>query len=191
MITTLLAYLLVFGFFVAEGRTRKGEASQSLEAGKFDGRSTARLGIAYMIVSLGLLIAPLFDYLGIAVMPRPELVGWLGLLIAVVGMGLRLWANQVLGEFYTRTLRVSEKQVIVEKGPYALIRHPGYLGMILVWVGAGLAVTNWIVLLVAVVVMVTAYAYRIQTEEAMLANTYGTQYQAYQQRTRKLIPFIY
>lgn len=191
MITTLLAYLLVFGFFVAEGRTRKGEAAQSIEAGKFDGQSTARLGVAYMIVSLGLLIAPLFDYLGIAVMPWPIVVGWLGLLIAVGGMGLRLWANHGLGEFYTRTLRVSDTQVIVEKGPYGVIRHPGYLGMILVWVGAGLAVTNWIVLLVAVVVMVTVYAYRIQTEEAMLASTYGSQYQAYQQRTRKLIPFIY
>lgn len=191
MITTLLAYVLVFGFFVVEGRTRKGAAAASLETGQFDRKSTASLGGAYAIVSLALLAAPLLNYFGIGVLSNAAWLGWIGILIATGGIGLRLWANQVLGQFYTRTLQVSETQSIVEAGPYRLIRHPGYAGMLLMWLGAGLAVTNWPCLLLAIGVMGTAYAYRIRSEEAMLAAVYGAQYQAYQGRTRKLIPFIF
>ncbi len=191
MLTTLLAYVLVFGFFVAEGRTRKGQAAQSLEAGKFDQKSTAGLGLAYMVASLGLLAAPILNYFNLATLPWSNILGWVGLLVAALGIALRLWANQVLGEFYTRTLKVSEQQVIVQQGPYAVIRHPGYLGMLTMWAGAGLAVTNWVAFLLAAGAILVAYTYRIRSEEAMLAATFGEQYQAYQQRTRKLIPFIF
>jgi protein-S-isoprenylcysteine O-methyltransferase Ste14 len=191
MVTTFLAYLLIVGFIVTEGRTRKGEAAQSLEAGAFDQQSTRRLGLAYMVVILGLLSAPFLNYFGIGVLPWSGVIGWAGLIVAALGVGVRLWANHILGEFYTRTLKVTEKQVIVEEGPYKLIRHPGYMGMILLWVGAGLAVGNWLALLLAAGVMFAAYAYRIRSEETMMAASYGEQYQSYQRQTRKLIPFIY
>src|SRR5258708_1479204 len=63
----------------------------------------------------------------------------------IIGLTLRVWAAQVLGRFYTRTLRTTDKQRIVQSGPYHLIRHPGYLGTILIWIGAGLAVLKRLV----------------------------------------------
>jgi protein-S-isoprenylcysteine O-methyltransferase len=191
MLPTSLAYLLVFGFFVGEGRTRKGEAAQSMKAGSFDQKSTLSLGVAYGVCGLGLLAAPLLNYFGIGVLPGTAILGWVGVVIAAGGIALRLWANQVLGQFYTRTLKVTESQTIVQAGPYGLIRHPGYAGMIVMWVGAGLAVTNWLMALLIMVVMFSVYAYRIQSEEAMMAASYGAQYAEYQHHTRKLIPFLY
>ena len=81
---------------------------------------------------------------------------------------LRLRAPRVLGQYYTRTLRVAEQQTVVDVGPYHTIRHPGYAGLVSLWVGAGLASGNGIVAVVIAVAMFSAYAYRIRAEEAAL-----------------------
>ncbi len=109
----------------------------------------------------------------------------------VGGVVLRVWAIRVLGEYYTRTLRTAEQQSLIDRGPYGVIRHPGYLGVLMLWVGAGLATANWIATLLIALVMFVAYTYRIQSEELMLAATFGEQYRRYAARTRRLIPFLY
>ncbi len=68
-----------------------------------------------------------------------SIVSWLGLVIMLLGLGLRVWSMRVLGAYYSRTLRVTDTQVIVTQGPYRIVRHPGYLGTILLWVGSGRA----------------------------------------------------
>ena len=72
-----------------------------------------------------------------------------------------------------------------------MVRRRGYSGMLLLWVGAGLAVSNWIVAVVATLVMLASYRYRIRSEENMLLAAFGTKYQAHMAKTRRLIRFIY
>ena len=96
----------------------------------------------------------------------------------------------VLGKFYTRTLKVTENQSIVRAGPYRFIRHPGYLGSILIWSGVAASTTNWIVLLIVLIVMFGVYIYRIQSEEKMLIST-NADYAEYRKQTWRLIPLIY
>jgi protein-S-isoprenylcysteine O-methyltransferase Ste14 len=98
---------------------------------------------------------------------------------------------RVLGEYYSRTLRVTEAQVIVTKGPYRVVRHPGYPGTICVWIGFGLGNSNWIATVTVALLLFGVYGYRIRSEEVMLIDTFGEQYQAYRQRTWRLLPFIY
>ncbi|HTX79244.1 MAG TPA: isoprenylcysteine carboxylmethyltransferase family protein [Longilinea sp.] len=190
MLTTILAYVLIAVFSTGERGLRKGQQAQPFEADSFDRQSTRRLGAAYAISIIGLLAAPFLDYWSIGAIV-PAWVGWIGLVIALGGMALRAWANRVLGAFYTRTLRVTEDQTVVQNGPYRFIRHPGYLGVILMWVGAGLAAINWIVVILIIVIMSLAYHYRIQTEEAMLVQSLGQPYAEYKAHTWKLIPYIY
>ena len=109
----------------------------------------------------------------------------------VGGISLRIWANRALGAYYTRTLRTGQGQHIVQEGPYRLIRHPGYLGAMLMWVGAGLATANWITALVIVVGMSAVYGYRMRSEEAMLAEAFGDRYAAYEAHTWRLVPFVF
>jgi len=190
MATTLIAYLLIVLFSLTEGRLRKGQQAQTLAAGESDRSSTRRLGAAYAIASLTLLLAPVLNYLSIGHIGFPG-VGWIGLVIMGGGISLRLWANLILGEFYTRTLRVSNNQSVVQRGPYRFIRHPGYLGTILMWTGAGLAVTNWIAFLIVLMTMCFAYHYRIRVEEAMLLEQLGQPYTDYRAHTWRLLPFLY
>ena len=72
-----------------------------------------------------------------------------------------------------------------------MIRHPGYSGVLLLWVGGGLAVSNWIAAMVTAPVMFASYRYRIESEESMLLAAFGTEYQAYAAKTWRLIPLIY
>jgi protein-S-isoprenylcysteine O-methyltransferase Ste14 len=190
VLTTLGAYLLIVLFSVTEGGLRKGQSARTFEAGQFDHDSTRRLGRAYGIAVICLLAAPVLNFFGIGhVLYAPA--GWAGLVVALGGIVLRVWANGILGEFYTRTLRVAENQPIVTRGPYHFIRHPGYLGQILMWTGAGLATTNWVVVVIAAMVICLAYHYRIQTEEAMLLDRLGLPYADYQAHTWKLLPLVY
>jgi protein-S-isoprenylcysteine O-methyltransferase len=97
----------------------------------------------------------------------------------------------VLGRYYTSTLRHAEDQPIVASGPYRLLRHPGYAGLLLACVGAGLATANWAVTLATALLMVVAYRYRIAAEEAMLLEAFGARYKEYMARTWRLIPYVY
>jgi protein-S-isoprenylcysteine O-methyltransferase len=190
MVSTIAAYGLLVCFFVLEPRLRRGEEAKSLQRGPFDRGSTLWIGIVFLIGLLTLLLAPLLNAFGIASVDF-VLVGWIGIGLMVCGMALRFWASRVLGRYYTRTLRVANEQRVVEKGPYRLLRHPGYSGDLLMWVGAGLASGNWIGLSVIVLVMSGAYIYRIRCEEEMLVARLGAQYQQYRSRTWKLLPFVY
>jgi Putative protein-S-isoprenylcysteine methyltransferase len=187
MLTTVLGYLVVVQFFFLD-RGRRGKEAKSFETGKFDQHSTMYIGIAYFVSMLALLASWLFNWLHVGTLPT--WVGWLGIVVALVGLLFRWWANRVLGVFYTRTLKVTENQIIVRAGPYCLIRHPGYLGSILMWTGAAAATASWIVLVITLIAMLSAYVYRIQNEEKMLLTT-NAGYDEYRKQTWRLIPFLY
>jgi protein-S-isoprenylcysteine O-methyltransferase Ste14 len=192
VLTTILAYLLVALFVgILEGRGRIGLEAKSLDKGPPDRGSTNLISIAFLFSSLSLLAAPLLNYFQIGTLTFSAVVGWLGILVACLGFALRGWAFKTLGRFYTRTLRISGYQHIVQQGPYRVIRHPGYLGIILIWLGAALATTNWIAVGIVAIVLFAAYYYRIQAEETMLMSASNQEYGEYRAHTWKLIPFLY
>ncbi len=191
MLTTVLAYLLIGLFFVVESRLRIGHEAKSLDKKPSDRGSTNLLVVAFLLTGLGLLAAPVLNYYQIGRLTFSTFVGWIGIAISLCGLALRLWAYRTLGQFYTRTLRVSDNQHIVRQGPYRLVRHPGYAGLILMWLGAALATTNWITFAFAAVFILAAYHYRIQAEEDMLTTAMPKEYGDYRAHTRRLIPFIY
>ena len=190
--TTIMSYLLIASFLILEGRLRQGLEAKSREATKTDRRSTQRLGGAFGLSLASVLAAPVLNALHVGQISwHSRLLGWGGVAIMAIGLALRVWAARVLGRFYTRTLRTMEQQRIVQTGPYRMIRHPGYLGVMLMWTGAGLATLDWITLAVIVVTTASAYIYRVQAEEAMLAQAFGQEFIAYNAKTWKLIPFFY
>ena len=97
---------------------------------------------------------------------------------------------RVLGRDYTRSLRTRETQTVIDRGPYRLVRHPGYSGSILVWFGSRLAV-NWLIAAATAVGLLLVYAYRISAEEEMLIDHFGDAYRAYKVRTWRLVPYIW
>jgi protein-S-isoprenylcysteine O-methyltransferase Ste14 len=102
VITTLLGYCILIGFSMIEGRVRRGEEAKSFEPGEFDQRTTRFLGVAYFISVIALLASWLLNFFRVGV--QPIWIGWIGIIVALLGLLLRLCSNHVLGGFYTRTL---------------------------------------------------------------------------------------
>jgi protein-S-isoprenylcysteine O-methyltransferase len=184
------AYLLLLSFFLVERRLRQGQAARSFEAGEHDRRSTVFIGAAFGTGIACVLLAPALNAHGIG-SAIPRWLAWVGLFVAAGGLTLRIWAPRQLGRFYTRTLRTDARQTVVDEGPYRVIRHPGYAGVLALWIGAGLAVGNLPVVVAILVAMLAAYAYRIRAEERMLVATLGQPYRDYQARTWRLLPFFF
>ncbi len=115
----------------------------------------------------------------------------LGEVTAVAGIALRVWAILTLDRFFTFVVGIADDHRVVQHGPYRALRHPGYAGALLALTGAGIALGNWLGLLLIVVVPAMALAVRISVEEATLAAALGAEYQAYASRTARLIPGLW
>lgn len=189
-ITTVLAYLLIAGYFTVERLLRKGTKALSFQAKETDQGSTKVICISGLLSIILFLSAPMLNAYHIGYLQITS-IGWIGILFMVGGLCLRYWSAKILGEFYTRTLQTLEGQTIIDQAPYNFIRHPGYLGTFLMEIGAGLALTNWIVLTIILIVGVVSRFYRITIEEEMLKAEFTKQYTTYSEGTWKLIPFIY
>lgn len=189
--TILLAYLLVASYFVMERLQRKSTQALSLQAGPSD-RGSTRLFLAGGLIEIAsLLLAPVLNINGWGLLRDAAGINWIGILMMFAGLTLRYLAAKTLGEFYTRTLIVTPEQQVIEQGLYGLVRHPGYLGILLASVGAGLATTNWIVIMTILVTKFVGLGYRSSAEEEMLLAAFGDKYRAYVENTWRLIPFIY
>jgi protein-S-isoprenylcysteine O-methyltransferase Ste14 len=185
-----VAYACLGCFFIVERLLRRGAAARSFEELETDRGTTRALGRAFGLSLLVLAAAPLLNRGGIGRSDRAR-VAWTGVAIMSCGLALRVWAAQVLGASYTRTLRISDRQQIVDEGPYRLVRHPGYLGTLLLWLGAALASENWIAVPTIMVPMISVYHRRIEAEEAMLVASFGDSHARYADRTWRVIPFMY
>lgn len=114
-----------------------------------------------------------------------------GLAIIAGGIGLRIWAIRALGAFFTPTVQISQQHQLVQSGPYALVRHPSYLGAFLALLGGAVVLESWAGLAVSCFLMLWVYHFRITLEENALMEAFGETYVAYQSRTYRLIPFIW
>jgi len=114
-----------------------------------------------------------------------------GVVLMTFGLLVRIYSMRILGSHYSSILFVNEGQPLITRGIYGVIRHPIYLGDLILFVAAGGAVGNYIVLSVVSVTAVSAYIVRIHHEERMMIDSYGDAYVAYRKGTRRLIPFVY
>ena len=105
-----------------------------------------------------------------------------------VGLGFTWWARLTLGDLWSSTVTRKEGHVIVERGPYGLVRHPIYTGLIV----AAFALGAQIALLASIAgaaLMALGFATKARTEEQFLSIELGPAYAEYRKSTPMLIPF--
>jgi protein-S-isoprenylcysteine O-methyltransferase Ste14 len=139
-------------------------------------------------VFLSISIAFYFGYGGIGMLP--DWAFYLGILLMFLGVLVRQWAIAILGRFFSLTVQIVEDHKVVEKGPYRLVRHPSYTGVLITFIGLGLAVQSGGALLVLLVVFGVSFGYRMLVEERTLLSELGPDYASYMKRTKRLIPFL-
>jgi protein-S-isoprenylcysteine O-methyltransferase Ste14 len=183
-ITSWLWLALEVGLRIRDRITHRGSTGR-------DGAT--RRAIMVMIVP-AILIATAVSYLLPAHIPlRLPGPGPVAAGLAIMGLGLivRVWAITTLGRSFRTTVEVDAGQPVVQRGPYRWIRHPSYTGVLLLAAGYGLAMGNWLSLLIAVTVPVAAMLRRIGVEEAALTETLGRPYELYRTHTKRLVPGLW
>jgi protein-S-isoprenylcysteine O-methyltransferase Ste14 len=115
---------------------------------------------------------------------------WIGIAVMLSGLAFRWYAIKSLGRFFTRTVATRAGQYVVDSGPYRLIRHPSYTGGLLMFLGAGVAMTNWAALLAIMAGAALGYGYRVHVEERALCADLGQPYRDYMLRTKRFIPHV-
>jgi len=117
--------------------------------------------------------------------------GWVSVALFVAGLFLRWWAIITLGRFFTVDVMIEQDHELVERGPFRILRHPSYSGVLLAFVGFALSLRNWAAFFALLLPIFTAFIYRMKVEEEALRRALGSSYEAYMRRTKKLVPFVY
>ena len=181
----IAGYAGVVGFLLLEALVRQRGSASDLDTSADDDGTTRQVAAVYVAASLG---APLLRRL--PVRPLPALCAPMGLVVLLCGLMLRVWSMQTLSEAYSRTLRVTERQITVDRGPYKHVRHPGYLGSLLIWAGFALTSGSPTVCVWVGGLLVPTYARRMTSEEQLLERQL-VGYSEYRARTKKLVPGLW
>jgi protein-S-isoprenylcysteine O-methyltransferase Ste14 len=119
-----------------------------------------------------------------------EAVRWVGFFLYSAGGVLRLAPVFVLGRRFSGLVAIQPEHRLVTSGLYGVIRHPSYLGLLVLVLGWGLAFRSGVGVVIALLMLAVVLA-RIQAEERLLGETFGAEYDAYRGRTWRLVPCVY
>jgi protein-S-isoprenylcysteine O-methyltransferase Ste14 len=119
-----------------------------------------------------------------------EGVRWLGFLLYTAGGVLRIAPVFVLGRRFSGLVAIQPEHRLVTTGLYGVIRHPSYLGLFVLSLGWGLAFRSGVGVILALLSLAVLLA-RIEAEERLLSETFGAEYEAYRNRTWRLVPYVY
>jgi protein-S-isoprenylcysteine O-methyltransferase Ste14 len=120
--------------------------------------------------------------------PRSIAVQWLGVALCVIGVGVAVAARIQLGRNWGMPATLKENPDLITSGPYRVIRHPIYTGILLAIAGTALAES--LVWLVALVVAGVYFVMSARREEHIMVEQFPDQYPAYVKRTKMLVPFV-
>jgi protein-S-isoprenylcysteine O-methyltransferase Ste14 len=179
-----LFVLFILGEYVMRFRTRRSREGRPVERWSLvvvAGCSAVAIVAAFQLAnssrgSMGDAAWPLFV---------------VGLVLMAVGLAFRQWAILTLGGLFTADVRVRPNQPVVDRGPYRWVRHPSYSGLVLFFVGVGLALGNWASLVVLAVLPLAGLLVRIRAEERALFASLGDDYRRFAATRRRLFPGIW
>lgn len=121
--------------------------------------------------------------------PHSTLVESLGLAPCIAGVVLACYARSILGRNWSAVVQIKDDHELIERGPYRLVRHPIYTGILLLFLGNAVMVGDWRGLLAVAIVFVTFWR-KLRKEERWLSQHFGQPYLEYMQRTRALVPGV-
>jgi protein-S-isoprenylcysteine O-methyltransferase Ste14 len=156
---------------------------------------------AILIFAAGMLVSALDGWEGLVVtidgltrqpqhLSTLSLQNIVGLALIVLGFAIELTGHITLRRFHSSTLVILEDHQLITHGVYRFVRHPIYLGAIMVTIGIPVYTSSLVGFLI-MLALIPVLLNRIRIEERLLTAEFGEAYRTYKESTRKLIPFIY
>jgi len=126
---------------------------------------------------------------GMVLIRRTPVSGSLAVAICALGLLVSVWSRRALGSEWSRDVELKHGHKLVERGPYALVRHPIYTGQLLM--GLGTAMGSGLLLgFAGLALFFLGFWIKLRQEETLLVRNFPSDYPAYRARVRALIPFV-
>ncbi len=142
-------------------------------------------GAAIVLFSFPLPVA----WLNLQLSPQDRVTFWAGFAITLAGLLFCVWARVHLGRNWSRSVTIKQDHELIVTGPYALVRHPIYTGLLTGLIGTALAVGE-----VRAVLALTLFAIpiwiKLRLEEKWMRAQFGAVYEAYSRRVAALVPYV-
>lgn len=188
----LAAVTLIFGLTVGIQAISgmEGIRGKPGREGKRVLRQTLVRVVIVLIMYLGLVLLPYGDRRDVATVGTPEMGRWLGVALAGLGCAMIYLSGVFLGRQYSPDVTIQEDHRLVTAGPYRVVRHPRYLGILSLAVGESLVFRSVVGLLGSILIL-AILLFRIRDEEALMGAEFGDEWRAYCHRSWRLIPFLF
>jgi protein-S-isoprenylcysteine O-methyltransferase Ste14 len=139
----------------------------------------------------GVLLAALTAKVSATALAHNAAIFGISLALIWAGIALRWWSFRTLGRYFTFTVMTSASQPVITTGPYRLLRHPSYAGILLILGGIGLSLGNWLSLAALILLPLAGFIYRIHVEEAALSAALGVAYTTYAGGRKRIVPLVW
>jgi protein-S-isoprenylcysteine O-methyltransferase Ste14 len=176
----------VFWIYWSFGTPRRRPSKRKV-ARTFTVLNTGLLYLGFLLILLGRSVP---GSLGLLVVPQAILIDVMGTVFAIAGVAFAIWSRQSLRNNWSGVVAIREGQQFVHSGPYAIVRHPIYAGMLLALLGTTL-VASTVGSLLGFGLAILSLWQKACIEEQFLMVEFGEPYAHYQHEVKFLIPFIY
>jgi protein-S-isoprenylcysteine O-methyltransferase Ste14 len=112
-----------------------------------------------------------------------------GAVITVAGLLFSVWARRHIGANWSRSVTIKENHELITSGPYALVRHPIYTGLLTALLGSAIALTQFRGLIAFALFFISLW-YKLRLEEKWMRAQFGETYISYSRRVAALVPFL-
>jgi len=114
---------------------------------------------------------------------------WLGVAVTIAGLLFAVWAREHLGRNWSRSVTIKQDHELITTGPYAVVRHPIYTGILTGFLGMAIAISQVRGFIVFVLIFLALWI-KFRMEEQWMRSEFGEAYTAYAHRTAALVPYL-
>ncbi|HCQ12190.1 isoprenylcysteine carboxylmethyltransferase family protein [Flavobacterium sp.] len=120
---------------------------------------------------------------------QTNLVGVIGLSVSFVGLLIACWSRYLLGKNWSLSVQKKENHELINSGPYSILRHPIYTGILLIFIGNTIIVGDYRGI-IAVVIVFISFWFKLKKEEKWLIEIFGEDYHNYKKTTKAILPYL-
>ena len=121
--------------------------------------------------------------------PQTDTILVVSSILCVCGLAICLWARAVLGRNWSGTVTLKENHELIVRGPYRLVRHPIYTGLLAMMLATAIQ-QGHIAGMIGLVVVFVSFWIKSSYEEELMVNQFPDQYPVYRDRVKRVIPFV-
>lgn len=114
---------------------------------------------------------------------------WIGAAVTVTGLLFAIWARLHLGRNWSQAVTIKQGHELITTGPYSLVRHPIYTGILTGFLGTAIALSQVRGVICFVLIFLVLWA-KLRKEEEWMRSEFGESYTAYAHRTAALVPYL-